>query len=321
MTQADAKIGACINMGNQLEAPNEGDWGRGIRASDFTDIAAKGFKTIRLPVRWSNHASRTAPYTIDAAFMARVKTVVDQAHAANLRVILNVHHYDESSGSIFQNPAGERDRFTGLWKQISEEFKGKDNNMLWFELLNEPHQNLTHANLLATLEPSLAEIRKSNPTRPVVIGGENYSNVYTLASLPIPNDPYIIATFHYYDPFNFTHQGAPWLQPGAPAAPRDLTQAEKNQITADAQRASDFITSKGRPVFLGEFGVLEASGPDFNNLTAIPIEKRAEYYRLVRTAFEAKNIDGCSWSYTNTFSIRRNNDDVWYNEILTALGL
>ncbi|MFC4291408.1 glycoside hydrolase family 5 protein [Sphingorhabdus arenilitoris] len=331
MTQADARIGACINMGNQLEAPNEGDWGRAIRQSDFTDIAAKGFKTIRLPVRWSNHASRTAPYTIDAAFMTRVKTVVDQAQAANLRVILNVHHYDESGANVFQNPTGERARLAGIWKQIAEEFKDKSNNMLWFELLNEPHMNLNHTNLLATLQPSLDEIRKTNATRPVVIGGEFYSGVgslnggsgpnFTGLPLPIPNDPYIIATFHYYDPYNFTHQGAPWLQPNAPSAPRDLTQNEKDQITRDAQKVRDFMTRTGRPVFLGEYGVLEASGPDFNNLTTIPEAKRAEYYRLARTAFEGVDVDGCAWSYTNTFSVRRNSDDVWFDEILRAVGL
>src|SRR5690242_142379 len=47
LTQADARIGECVNMGNMLEAPNEGDWGRAIVDSDFADIKAKGFATVR----------------------------------------------------------------------------------------------------------------------------------------------------------------------------------------------------------------------------------------------------------------------------------
>ena len=69
-------VGKCVNMGNMLEAPNEGDWGRAIQDSDMTIIRAAGFDTIRLPVRWSAHALAAAPYTLDAVFLARKSLVV-----------------------------------------------------------------------------------------------------------------------------------------------------------------------------------------------------------------------------------------------------
>ena len=74
--------------------------------------------------------------------------------------------------------------------------------------------------LLAVLEPALAEVRASNPTRPVVIGGEFWSGINSLATIPLPDDPYLVVTFHYYDPFNFTHQGARWVGASPPPVGR-----------------------------------------------------------------------------------------------------
>src|SRR5688572_16647338 len=88
-------IGKCVNMANHLEAPTETSWGRAIEDADFAVIKAASFDTIRLPVRWSAHAARTAPYAIDPAFLKRVKHLVATASNAGLNVILNLHHYEE----------------------------------------------------------------------------------------------------------------------------------------------------------------------------------------------------------------------------------
>ncbi|MFC3101940.1 glycoside hydrolase family 5 protein [Altererythrobacter lauratis] len=311
LSQDDARIGACINMANMLEPPREGDWGRAINDTDFADIAAKGFETVRLPVRWSNHASYSPPYTIDPAFMARVVEVVGQARAAGLRVILNVHHYDDPGGSIFSDPAGQTARLAGLWKQIATQFRNEPDDMVWFELLNEPHNNLTHANLLSVLGPSLAEVRATNPTRPVVIGGENWSGVATLDTLPLPNDAYIIATIHSYDPFNFTHQGASWVNPSPPMGATFGSPADLNALQAHLQIVQNFTARTGRPVFLGEYGAIDG----------IPMAERAEYYRTMRVAYEGINVDACAWGYTNSFAIRDQTTGAWHEDLVAALGL
>src|SRR6185436_9107984 len=80
-------IGRGVNFGNMLEAPTEGAWGLTI-TDDFIDkAAAAGFKSVRLPVRWSNHAGADAPYTIDPAFVQRVDAIVDKLLAKDLFVI------------------------------------------------------------------------------------------------------------------------------------------------------------------------------------------------------------------------------------------
>lgn len=308
LTQADARIGACINMSNQLEGnPTEGSWGRPITNTDFAEIRAQGFQTVRIPVRWSTHAPTTAPYTVDTAWMNRVEQVVNQARAAGLRVILNVHHYDE----LFADPAGNRDRFAAFWLQIGERFRNAD-NMVWFELLNEPHDRITDANLLAILNPALANVRASNPTRPVVIGGENFSGINSLATLPLPNDRYIVATFHYYDPFNFTHQGASFL-PNPPAVGRVFGNAQDMaEVNVSVTKARDFMTRTGVPVFMGEYGAIQT----------IPTANRALYYRTVTDAFRAANVDGCVWGYISSFNFREDAvGGAWDDAMLTAIGL
>jgi hypothetical protein len=95
-TATAAALGRGVNFGNMLEAPSEGAWGLTV-TDDFIDkAAAAGFKSVRLPVRWSNHASADAPFTIDAAFLSRVDGVVDKLLAKGLVVVLNMHHYRHS---------------------------------------------------------------------------------------------------------------------------------------------------------------------------------------------------------------------------------
>src|SRR5688572_31783597 len=75
-----------VNMGNMLEAPNEGEWGVFIQEEYFDLIKEAGFDFVRLPVRWNAHPdetwaymSGTAFFTIDPAFFARVDEVVGWA--------------------------------------------------------------------------------------------------------------------------------------------------------------------------------------------------------------------------------------------------
>jgi endoglucanase len=310
LTQADARIGECMNMGNMLEAPNEGDWGRAIVDSDFADIKARSFETVRLPVRFSNHALTVSPYTIDAAFMDRVEHVVDTARAAGLRVILDLHHYEDPQGDVFADPSGQKARFTALWRQIATRFKDKD-GQVWFELLNEPHGSLNDANLRGVLQPALDAVRQSNPTRPVVIGGQNYSGIDSLATLDLPNDAYLVVTFHYYDPFAFTHQGAPWISPVLPTGRIFPSGTDLADLDASVQKAKAFMAATKRPLFLGEYGAYEG----------IAVADRATWYKAVHDGFEDANVDGCVWAYTNTMYFRDPGTNGWIGQLLTAIGL
>ena len=300
-------VGRCINMGNHLEAPNEGDWGRKIAEDDFAIIAAAGFTTVRIPVRWSGHAGNAAPYMIDAAFMQRVKHIVALARAANLNIILNDHNFD----ALMSDPDGNRDRLAGLWRQIALAFAGEPRDHFWFEIENEPHDKITNANLVATLSPALAAIRESNPDRPVIAGGEFWSGINSLATLALPNDPYLVPTFHYYDPFPFTHQGATWITPVIPMGRVYGSAGDAAALSADVQKVRAYIARTGKTPFMGEFGANEK----------IATNQRVRYQRSVRMAFDAVGIGSCAWGYTNTFPLYDSTRKAWVPGMRAAMGL
>ena len=166
---------------------------------------------------------------IRSAWLKRVTEVVDQALAADLNVILNDHNFED----LHEHPDANRDKLAAIWRQVAAHFADRPTTRLWFEIENEPHGALTNANLLATLAPALAEIRATNPDRPVVIGGGNWSGIDSLATLELPDDPNVHPTFHYYEPFDFTHQGATWAGPVPKAHTRDYG------TPADAERLVD----------------------------------------------------------------------------------
>ncbi len=298
-------VGKCVNMANMLEAPREGDWGPSIADDDFRIIKVAGFATVRVPVSWSTHAGATAPYAIDPAFLARVHHVVALATAAGLNVILNVHHDNE----LTSDPAGQAARFTALWRQIAASFAGAPPTV-WFELINEPHDKLTDANLTPVLSSALAAVRATNPTRPVLIGGQNWSSLQALRTLVLPDDRYVVPTFHYYEPFAFTSQGATWM-PNAPPFGRAYgSAADKLQLDRDLAELRAYMARTGRVPVLGEYGAIDDP--------RLPLEQRVRYYRTISTAFASVGVDSCAWGYRNSFRLREG--DRWVPGLIPAIS-
>ena len=137
--------------------------------------------------------------TVDPAFLSRVKHITDLATANGLAVIIDLHHPER----LFKDPQGQRQRFAAMWRQIGLYFKDQPSNV-YFELVNEAHDKLDASNLTETLMPALAAVRESNPTRLVVWGGPSWNSPDEMVKTEFPADPYIVPTFHYYDPANFT---------------------------------------------------------------------------------------------------------------------
>lgn len=210
--ERNERLGKAVNFGNALEAPSEGAWGMVLETGFFDLVKEAGFDTIRLPVSWTHHASKSFPFAIDPVFMARVQWAVDEALSRDLNIIVNVHHYDE----LNSDPIAEEVRYLAIWQHIAKHFKDYSDRV-YFELLNEPHDNLSRDGIWnALLLKALAVVRESNPERAVIIGPTNWNSINALSSLNLPDDPNVIVTVHFYDPFEFTHQGAEWTSPSPP---------------------------------------------------------------------------------------------------------
>ncbi|MBM4171309.1 MAG: glycoside hydrolase family 5 protein [Ignavibacteria bacterium] len=245
-------LGKGINLGNALEAPNEGEWGVVLKEEFFSIIKNAGFNSVRIPIKWSAHAITNEPYTIQSSFFERVDWAIYQALKNNLAVVINIHHYDE----IMQNPQAHKARFLKIWEQIALRYKDYSHK-LFFEILNEPHSNLTPSLWNVFMIEAIEKIRISNPTRTILVGTANWGGVSSLSQLVFPpNESNIILSFHYYSPFQFTHQGAEWVS-GSDAW-LGLTwsgnQSEKNLIINDFNAVASWAASKNIPVNLGEFG-------------------------------------------------------------------
>src|SRR6056297_872490 len=181
--QYNDELGRGINLGNALEAPSEGEWGITIQEEYFSIIKKAGFDNVRIPVRWSAHTAVDSPYTIDVNFQNRVDQVIYQAFNNDLKVILNIHHYNE----IMANPEQEKEKLFNIWRQLSSHYQDFSLDLA-FEVLNEPHDKLT-PELWNFYSMELVEIiRKNNPDRPIIIGTANWGGLSALSDLKLPDD-------------------------------------------------------------------------------------------------------------------------------------
>src|SRR5262245_36839277 len=182
-------LGRGMNFGNALEAPKEGEWGLKLEAEYFKLIKDAGFGTVRVPVKWSAHAAKDAPYAIDAEFFKRIDWVLDQAEANKLNVVLNCHHYDE----LDKDPDAQLPRFVAIWEQIARRYKDRPASLV-FELYNEPHDKLTDQKWNDVLAAALKAVRATNPTRAVVVGPVSWNAISALPKLKLPDDENLIVT-------------------------------------------------------------------------------------------------------------------------------
>lgn len=126
-----------------------------------SDSIPSVFRFAGLPMRIAKHLIQLIQTSIK-----KLIKVVRWATENNLNIIIDMHHYDE----LFIDPAGHSDRFVALWQQLAEHYKDQPDSV-FFELINEPHNKLTNDIVEPLLTRTLAEVRKTNPTRKVIMGG------------------------------------------------------------------------------------------------------------------------------------------------------
>jgi endoglucanase len=301
------QLGRGVNLGNALEAPNdEGEWGMRLQADFFTLIADAGFTSVRVPIRWSAHAAATAPYPIDTAFFERIDWVIAQAKANKLAAVINMHHYEE----MISDPDGHTERFLALWQQIAERYKDEPPTIL-FELLNEPNGPLTAVKWNQILAQGIATVRRSNPTRAIIVGPVQWNNIGYIDTLHLPKDPNLIVSFHYYDPFQFTHQGAEWVDgaTGWLGTTWDGTSFQQSAITTAFDAAATWAKRQNRPLFLGEFGAYSKAD----------LASRERWTAFVTQTAVEREMSLAYWEFGAGFGVYDRTRGEWNQGLLDAL--
>ena len=284
-----ASLGRGVNFGNMLDAPAEGAWS--LRVDDrYIALVGTGtpIASVRLPVRWSNHASPDAQARIDPAFMARVDDVVQRLLARGVPVVMDMHHYRQLDGDALDpgeaavpDAVVER-RFLAMWAQIAAHFRAAPPTLA-FELYNEPHGRLA-PRWNDLMSRALRVVRRSDPERIVVVGPTQWNSARGLVDFAMPPDANLVLTVHHYDPFTFTHQGAPWIKPELPAGVGCCSPQQLADIRAPLDLARRFGERTGYPVWVGEFGAFETA----------PQDDRVRYTRIIRDEMERR---GMTWAY------------------------
>ena len=270
---------------------------------------------------------------------------LDQAVRAmldnHLSVIIDIHPSSEYKATLFQGSAGVGS-FAGLWRALAAHFAPMDSEHIFFEIMNEPEQNDPYRwqGIQATVADA---IRQAAPQNTIIAAGAHWSGLGDLLTLEPLADANVIYTFHDYEPFPFTHQGATWTSPEVrperaipyPSTPENIAPKLGQEPTLngqlfldtygedrwDAQRVENTIAFAARwsslhhvPVYCGEFGVLRDYAPP---------AMRAQWLHDMRVAFANNHIGWAMWDYQANFGVVTKANGVTTPDvpILQALGL
>lgn len=300
------KLARSVNLGNALEAPREGEWGVTLQAEYFRLIHEAGFSAVRIPISWSTHTSQQPPYTIDPDFFSRVDWAVKEALSNDLAVVINIHHFNE----LISDPEANHDKLLSIWNQVAERYKDQSDDV-FFELLNEPNGSMANIYWNKYAAELIALIRKSNPDRTLIVGPGDWNSPRALNGLILPEeDRNIIVTFHFYDPFSFTHQGAEWVDPVPDLGITwEGTENDKLAIHAVFKLADKWAQKHSRPLFLGEFGAYGKAD----------MESRARWTEYVARTSEEYSIGWSYWEFCSGFGLYDPEAKSWNQPLLDAL--
>ncbi|GGN97722.1 cellulase family glycosylhydrolase [Saccharibacillus kuerlensis] len=296
------------NLGNSLDAvgSDETAWGNPrITKELIQNIAAQGYKSIRIPVTWDAHIGGAPNYTIDPTYMARVKEVTQWALDANLHVMINVHHDSWVWLSKMENNRTQTlARYNAVWTQIANAFKDSSNKLM-FESVNEPrftdggtHDEAKQQSLLNELNDSFHRIVRAsgggNTARPLVISTLEASPsqermTATYNAISKWNDKNIIATVHYYGFWPFSVNIAGYTT---------FNQEVQNDITTTFDNVYNTFVAKGIPVIVGEYGLL---GFD-KNTGVIEQGEKLKFFEYIGHYMKQKQIASMLWDNGQHFS-------------------
>lgn len=289
------------------------------REKMFADIAKAGFKTVRIPTNFGAWANYEKPFRWEnEEGLKTADAFVKWALENDLNAIVDLHHveFDDSVKN-----AATTERIVWLWKEIANRYKNTDPEKVFFELRNEPH-DIKAEDWRAQAEAIIKTVRKIAPNHTLIVGFHDWNSRNALIESKPFGDVNIIYTFHYYDPFIFTHQGATWSSEGLPELKGVPFPYSKNQpietpetakgkwvenliktyeadskaekIYADLKAAKDWAVKNRVPIFVGEFG-------SFGKLPTT--EDRCRHAHAVYSALGKLDIPSAWWEWDQGFNM------------------
>jgi endoglucanase len=312
-----------------------------------------GFTVCRLPLAPDLLFDPSNPSTPKPAIQAvdrGVRLLLD----AGLAVILDPIH--GSSSDIQWEIGLDHDpsflkKVEIYWESLARHYAELSQDRIFFEVMNEPHlsarENVDPRWWQPVQESLVSAIRRGAPLNTIIVTGERWGGIDGLLTLKPLAEGNLVYSFHWYEPFTFTHQGATWTDPiqaelsdipypSDPAAVERPAAAladpeararvirygkeewDAARVRAGLTRAAQWGEANHVPVFCGEFGVYRKAAPPADRL---------RWIRDVRSALESLHIGWCMWDYETDFGLITYSEPSWRRGIqvdsgcLTALGL
>ncbi|MPY56941.1 cellulase family glycosylhydrolase [Streptomyces spongiae] len=287
------------NLGNTYDAiPDETSWGNPpVTRALLKKVRSQGFKSIRLPVTWGVHQGAAPDYTIDPAWMAKVRQVADMALDEGLYVLLNMHH---DSWMWVNNLSTDHDavlaRYRATWTQIAAEFRDEPSRLV-LESINEPTFSGTSGDdenyrMLAELNRAFHTIVRNS-------GGGNTSRLLVLptlytnadqgrldalaAELTSLRDPMIATTIHFYGWWPFSVNIAGYTR---------FDTTSEQDLTNTFDRAYNTFVSRGIPVIIGEYALLAY---DHNRPGIIERGEQLKYFEFLGEYARRRKLTTMLW--------------------------
>ena len=339
-TQAQAPFSRGVNLTNwfQTTSPRQIQFSKYTR-HDFENIKSLGCDVIRLPINLFYMAGPKPAYTVDPLFFEFLDQAVTWAEELHMYLLIDNHSSDDIASL---NPDLET-MLSTVWTQMAEHYKNRSSFIL-YEIMNEPH-GLTTQVWGRIQQTAITTIRKVDATHTIIVGPSNWNSYNDLSLLPVYTDPNLLYTFHFYDPFIFTHQGATWPVPSMgslanvpfpynaatmPSVPSDLAgtwvagsmgnymnEGTVAKVHALIDIAVAFKTSRNVNLYCGEFGVYNQNSNDAD---------RTFWYSEMRKYLELKGIAWTTWDYQGGFGLFKKGSNEQFNydlniPLVQALGL
>lgn len=263
-----------------------------ITEPDFDKIASWGLDHVRIPVDYNVLEDEDGGYS-ESGF-ARVENALGFAKKYGLNTIIDLHKTagfsfdkDEQESGFFDNEKYQ-ERFYSLWEQLAKHF-GKYSDYVAFELLNEVTEQRFSDAWNRISRECIKRIRTYAPDTLILLGSYWNNSPESVKDLEKPYDDKVIYNFHCYSPFEFTHQGAPWVDCIDHDARFHFEDVENTPEYFEKLFAEAMETAKnnGTSLYCGEYGVIDRATP----------EDTLKWFKVINSVFEKHGIARAAWSY------------------------